>query len=157
LAVLVSGSPSLLTATDLSYGTLVSRAPMLSAVSMGRVSWFPVSLPPLVPQAVRKRWFPAPPLCLRLQSVLSHWPAMRPCRCFPSLRTAAPLSRCRHVSAPSYPWTLELRLGRQTAIAWNAPGLANPSSLVETGDQLVLKRLNPAFEAPLISPPSGML
>ncbi len=41
--------------------------------------------------------------------------------------------------------------------AWNAPGLASPSSLVETGDQSVLKRLFPAFEAPLLSPPSGML
>ena len=38
MAALVSGSPSLLTVADLSSGTLVYCAPMLSAVSMGQGS-----------------------------------------------------------------------------------------------------------------------
>ncbi len=54
------------------------------------------------------------------------------------------LSRSRRVSSPSYPWTLELR-PRRTQLAWNAPGLASPSSLIETGDQSDLKWLNPAL------------
>jgi hypothetical protein len=76
--------------------------------------------------------------------------------CSPSSCTAASLPRCRRVSSPSYPWTLELRLCR-TQLAWNTPGLASPSSLFKTDDQSVLKRLTPAFVAPLLSPPSGML
>jgi hypothetical protein len=54
------------------------------------------------------------------------------------------LSRSRRVSSPSYPCTLELR-PRRTQLAWNAPGLASPSSLIETGDQSDLKRLTPAL------------
>ena len=54
------------------------------------------------------------------------------------------LSRSRRVSSPSYPWTLELR-PRYTQLAWNALGLATPSSLVKTGDQSDLKRLFPAL------------
>jgi hypothetical protein len=54
------------------------------------------------------------------------------------------LSRSRHVSSPSYPWTLELR-PRRMQLAWNTPGLACPSSLVETGDQSDLKRLTTAL------------
>ncbi len=59
------------------------------------------------------------------------------------------VSRSRCVSPPSYPWTLELR-SRRTQLAWNAPGLASPSSLVESGDQSDLKGLTPAFVAPLL-------
>jgi hypothetical protein len=123
----------------------------------GRVRWFPAPRLPEVPLTDWGRWFPAPQLSRQLRRPPTHWPMGRLRCCSPSSRTAASLSRCRHVSAPSYPWTLELRLGRHAAIAWNAPGLASPSSLVETGDQSVLKRLFSAFEAPLLSPPSGML
>ncbi len=59
------------------------------------------------------------------------------------------VSRSRRVSPPSYPWTLVLR-PRRTQLAWNAPGLASPSYLVVSGDQSDLKRLPPAFVAPLL-------
>jgi hypothetical protein len=54
------------------------------------------------------------------------------------------LSHSRCVSSPSYPWTLELRPGLMQ-LAWNAPGLASPSSLVETCDQSDLKWLSPTL------------
>ena len=64
----------------------------------------------------------------------------RRCACTVVLRDILPRKlyvpvTYRRVTSPSYPWTLELRLGRLAAIAWNTPGLASPSSLVETGDQ----------------------
>jgi hypothetical protein len=156
LAAFSSGSPSLLTRRQISPARWFPVPPCSWLFPWSRVPWFPVSLPPLVPQAVRKRWFPAPQLSRQLRCFPTPWPVVRLHSCSPSSCTAASLSRCRHVSSPSYPWTLELRLCR-TQLAWNAPGLASPSSLFETGDQSVLKRLTPAFVAPLLSPPSGML
>jgi hypothetical protein len=156
-SAMAGGLPSLLAAAVSFSDTLVSRVPASSAVSpwqgalVSRSSAAWGALDKLRALVSRSPAFPA------ASSPLDPL-AMGHLRCcFPSSCTAASLSRCRRVSAPSYPWTLELRLGRQAAIAWNAPGPASPSSLVKTGDQSVLKRLTPAFEAPLLSPPSGML
>jgi hypothetical protein len=153
LAALASGSPSLLTAADLSFGTLVSRAPMLLAVSMGQGSL--VSRLPAASGAASgsEALVPAP---WKLRCSPALWPAVRLHSCSPSLPYCTSLSCCRRVSLPSYPWTLELRPHR-TQLAWNAPGLASPSSLVETGDQSDLKRLTPALQLHSYAPPSGML
>ncbi len=55
--------------------------------------------------------------------------------------------------SPSYPWTLVLR-PRRTQLAWNAPGLASPSSLVGTGDQPGTQATFPRFcsSTPLLLP-----
>ena len=124
--------PSLLTAAVSFSDTLVSRVPAFSAVSLGQgalvsrssAAWG--ALDKLRALVSRSPAFPA------ASSPLDPL-AMGHLRCcFPSSCTAASLSRCRRVSSPSYPWTLELRLGRLAAIAWNAPGPASPSSLVQT-------------------------
>jgi hypothetical protein len=122
----------------------------------GRVRWFPALGCLRCLEQVGSVGFPLPSFPNQLRCFPALWPVVRLHSCSPSSYTATSLSRCRRVSSPSYPWTLELRLCR-TQLAWNAPGLASPSSLVQTGDQLVLKRLTPAFVAPLLSPPSGML
>jgi hypothetical protein len=51
--------------------------------------------------------------------------------------------------SPSYPWTLIIR-PRRTQLAWNAPGLASPSSLVRAGDQPGTQAAFPRFVAPLL-------
>jgi hypothetical protein len=55
--------------------------------------------------------------------------------------------------SPSYPWTLILR-PRHTQLAWNAPGLASPSSLVGTGDQPGTQAAFPRFcsSTPILLP-----
>ncbi|MFN9982876.1 MAG: hypothetical protein ACK53Y_23305, partial [bacterium] len=59
--------------------------------------------------------------------------------------------------APSYLWTLVLRLSHLAAKPGTLRGRQARLPCFETGDQSALKRLTPAFEAPLLSPPSGML
>jgi hypothetical protein len=55
--------------------------------------------------------------------------------------------------SPSYPWTLVLR-PRRTQLAWDAPGLASPSSLFGTGDQPGTQAAFPRFcsSSPMLLP-----
>jgi hypothetical protein len=118
-----------LLAVSFGQGALVSRLPATSGAASG--------LEALVSRALAPSMFSGYLTAVRLHS------------CFPSLPYCASLLRRRRVFPPSYPWTLVLR-PRCTQLVWNAPGLASPSSLVEFGDQSDLKRLSPAFVAPLL-------
>ncbi len=147
-AALVSGSPSLLTAADLSFVTLVSRAPMLLAASIGQgalVSRLPATSggasgsEALVSRSLAALMFSGSLTCSALAQLLSISTL---------LQVLITLQVCLFTFLP-LDWTLVLR-PRHTQLAWNTPGLARPSSLVESCDQSDLKPLPPAVVAPLL-------
>ncbi len=156
-SAMVSGPSSLLTAAASSSDMLVSRVPVLSAVSIGQSS-------------LVSRLSEASGAVSRLEALVSRSPAPPATAVRPaspagdapvSLHSIPLLPRPYHASsvslAPSYLWTLVLRLGYLAAKPGTLRGRQASLPCFETCDQSALKRLTTAFEAPLLSPPSGML
>jgi hypothetical protein len=136
-------------AADLSFVTLVSRASMLLAASIGQgalVSRLPATSgaasgsEALVSHSLAASMFSGSLTCSALAQLLSISPL---------LQVLITLQVCLFTVLP-LDWTHVLR-PRHMQLAWNTPGrLASPSSLVEFGDQSDLKRLPPAFVSPLL-------
>ena len=128
LAAFVSGPPSLLTAADLSSGTIVSRAPVLPAMSIGQSS-------------LVSRLSEASGAVSRLEVLVSHSPSspaatislgsssfrMLALSFSISLNCCVPttLQACQHLPTPNTCAQTQLLSSR----ACHAPGLASPSSL----------------------------